>query len=240
VRQYHPDHNRSHAAWAERKLKAIIAAYRVLRDPTSRTQYDLRLRAEKESIVYRDAPISARATSPGAQASAILFDLVNGRGRHATQHFERLSAQEPDFDLAKYLSRNDYLDCKFLLGEEFEKQRKYQCSAECFVEVYEARKSVPHLKSFADELRERIRVLYCRHLAPDASASEALACYRKALRLKLPRVQRAFVLKKMAERFLEAGDVSHARSALSKALALKPNMKGAQRICERLGSAPTA
>jgi len=235
VRKFHPDHNRTQTGWAERKLKAVLAAYKVLRDPAARTHYDARLRTAQETSAYRDAPISARATSPGAQASAVLFDLVNGRARQAVKHFEDLTKADADFTLAKYLNEKDCIDCKFLLAEEMERQGKHRRSAEFYMEVYDAHKRSPHMKYFVEELRDRIRVLYWRHIAPDAEPAEALECYRKLLRLKLFRNHRAFVLKKMAERYFELGDLDRARTSLREAFTLKPTLKGAQRICEKLG-----
>ena len=87
-----------------------------------------------------------------------------------------------------------------------------------------------------EEIRERIRNLYCRKLARNAdSPLEAVQMYHALLKLMQTSNERAFVWKKIAESYHEAGYPSAARDALGEALHLQPKMKGTQKIRQKLG-----
>ena len=69
---------------------------------------------------------------------------------------------------------------------------------------------------------------------------EGVRYYARALSLNLTRGRKAFLHKKMAECHLAVGDDDAAREQLDIAFRLKPDLKGATKICQRLGFVPGA
>lgn len=232
AKRYHPDRHRARKAWAEGKFKAVTLAYRTLGNQKQRAAYDAQWYVQQ---TRRAQKAGAKTDSPRYRASQLLRDLVAGKGRDALAAFERLCRDDAGFDLAALLSERDYLDCMFLLGEQYERNKNYKRSLEFYWEVYKEERNRPRMRYFLDELKDRIRVLCCRFLAPAADAAEAIQYYHRVLSLRPPKAERAFVQKKMAECYHRGGDIKNARAALAQAFELQPNLKGAQRISEKLG-----
>lgn len=230
AKRFHPDVNPHRQSWAAEQFRILVEAYETLTDVARRFIYDRKLDSLQRA---RWAP-RARLN----EAEQILHDLLNGNAREAVDAYEAVIEQRGEFDLLQYFSLKDYLDCKFLLGEEYERQKRYREALEFYEEVYHEERQGPRLRYFFEEVRDRIRDIYCRNLARSASPAKALEYYKKVLACSLPRSDQAYVRKKMAERHFDLGDVNAAREQLSLAFQLKPNLKGTQKICSKLNWSP--
>jgi len=224
AKRFHPDRNPHRKDWAARQFRTLAEAYETLMDEARRFVYD-------RQFAFHQA--QKRQPKRNA-AEQILYDLLNANGRRAVQSYEAVLEQRGEFDLLQFFSLKDYLDCKFLLGEEYERQERYAEALEFYEEVFREEQRGPRLRFFFEEVRDRIRDIYCRALARSAPPLKAIEFYRKALRLNLPKADQAFVHKKIAERYHEMGDMASAEQALARAFEMKPNLKGAQKICTKL------
>lgn len=235
AKKYHPDRNAGRTKWAEAKIRVIIQAYDTLMDRNLRSAYDRRLRQEldPDEDAYRQS-LRARIGDPHAEAKLILEDLLHERGEEAIEIYERACARDGGFDLSKYLETKDYLDCLFLLGEEYERAGDWKKALEFYHKVYDLERDQP-MRYFLETLKERIRDIYCKKLARRASPEEAVSVYERVLALGIPKKTEAYIHKKIAESFFRAGQHKRAKAHLAKAFALEPKLKGAQKICEKLG-----
>lgn len=168
------------------------------------------------------------------QVRTILLDLLDNRGRQALENCDRLKRDIQGFHLLSYFSFRDYIDCTFLLAEECERQRKYSEALEFYEEAYLRLEQGRKRQYLLDEIKDRIQRIYCRHLARGVDPQRAIAYYEKVLELKLGKGEQAYIHKKMAECYLKMGDYYSAATYLNIALSLKPNLRGMQRICEKL------
>jgi tetratricopeptide (TPR) repeat protein len=237
VKECHPDCNRERQAWADRQVRLILEAYRTLADAQKRLAYDQIFRNGSA----RPEPVRAQRRRPATLydlAEMVLFDLMAGNGAAAVQNYEALCRDHAGFSLLNHLPVNDYLDCSFLLGEEYERQGRFERALEFYVEVYNEERSEPRRRYFHDEVRDRIRNIYARELARSSPPDVALGYYRRLLDMDLGRGETAFFYKKMAECYFRMGDMDSARSTLGHAFTLKPGLKGAQKICLKLGVIP--
>jgi len=230
AKRLHPDVNPKRQSWAEKQFRLLVEAYETLSDVAKRFIYDRQYDRHQSMQRRRRAKLN--------QAEQILHDLLHDKAARAVQSYEAVLDARGDFDLLQYFSLKDYLDCKFLLGEEYERQRKYHRALEFYEEVYKEETEGPRLRYFYEEVRDRIRDIYCRSLARSATPEVALKYYKKALKCGLPKTDQAFVHKKMAERHFDLGDIAAARDALTEAFRLKPNLKGTQKICTKLNCTP--
>lgn len=230
VKQYHPDRNENQP-WAEAKVKQVILAYKTLGDNANRSRYDKMLeliRGKNGTGLHR------RQEGPHSQVRMILLDLLDSKGPQALKNYERLRKDHQGFHLLSYLSFKDFVDCTFLLAEECERQRRYEDALEFYEETYWKLEERAKRQYLFDEIKERILRIYCRHLARPAQPREAILYYEKTLEFELIKAERAQVYKKMAECYLKLGDYYSAAANLNMALSLKPNLRGTQRLCERL------
>lgn len=241
LKQYHPDHNEGNRAWAEERTRRLVEAYHVLSDDRRRSFHDQQLRVRSrprapDARVEPRQPINAEAVL----CRRILEDLLGGDGQRAIRTYEMIRGDQQSFDFYPYLSLKDHLDCKFLLGEEYERQGSLREALALYEEVYEEEFEGPRIRYFFDEVYDRIVRIYCHQIARQAEVEEAIECFRHALGLRLVPKDQAEIHKRFAESLLKVGDKAAARSHLSEAVRLRPGLKGVQRLCARLGIEPAA
>ena len=238
IKKYHPDIHGPNKLWAESKTKIIIQAYKTLSDSTTREQYDrlyshhlqnnrTRRHNKREDIQTEDEDILARVR-------LILKDLLNGHAQNAIENYERLSKDHADVEFLLHLKHRDYIDCKFLLAEAYEKFGQHEVAIEFYEFIYERGKDTHPRHHLVTEVKERIRNIYCRKLARSAPPEKALGYYEKVLRLKLNKNESAFIYKKMVECYLKLKKYENALIHLKIALSLKPNLQGLNKIKTKL------
>lgn len=232
AKKYHPDTNPRAADQAARKLKEVIAAYRVLSNERERARYDVLLQS---APAMQEEQRRTEEMSLREQAEQILRDLLGGRGRRALASWDELN-KDGVFRLTGYLDPRDYLDCLFLLAEQCERAGRYREAASLYEELYELEKQPPRKRYFFEEVKARIKKLYSRKLPRDArTAEEEIACYERILKFDLDKSEKAFILKKIAEVHCRIGNEDAAKDIFTEALNLKPGLKGTATIRESLG-----
>jgi len=233
AKKHHPDHNPGSAEAATR-FKEIVTAYRVLTDEAQRVAYDHFLDAATQPATDRREELLREEHSPRAWAELILHDLLEGRETEALLRYEWGLATGAAYDLERVLSPTDWLDCKFLLAEVYERRGRHEPALNLYEEIFFATELKRHRKYLRDEIRDRIRNLCCRVLSRGVPADVALRYFGRALRLDLPRGEMAFLHKKMAECFCAMGAREEALRHMEMAFQLKPTLQGVRRICARL------
>jgi len=241
AKKYHPDSNQDANEDSVECFKAVVEAYQTLTDEARRLAYDtmLGLKApELPAHEYYKKKLEKKFDDPAFVSRAILNDLLNDRSKNAIRTFDRARYDNADFDPGLYLSGRDALDCQFLLAEELERSKRYVEAVRLYEHTYRLQAEGTCRRYLRDEIRDRIRNIYCRKLARRASSPlEAVQMYRALMEIMESNSDKAFILKKIAENYLTAGYPSAARDAMSDAINLQPGMKGVRKIKERLGIA---
>jgi len=160
AKKYHPDKNCDNQEWAEEKIKLVIKAYKILIDSKLREHYDttLQYRTNKPDTVPEKK--EDRKNDINFEIKSILNDLVHNSGQSAIDKFETLNGRVQNFSLQKYLTGRDYLDCVFLLAEEYEKNKKYTLALKLYKNIYDLEKDKKNDIShnyFFDETKSRIK-----------------------------------------------------------------------------------
>jgi curved DNA-binding protein CbpA len=234
AKKYHPDHNSQRTKWAEAKMRVLLKAYDILMNPDERRTYDRKLRPYlKNSRDPYKEHLSRRAEDPAAQARLILYNLLNDQGREAVAIYERMRSRERSFEIWHYLDHKDYLDCEFLLGEEYERQGNWKNALRFYENVYSEERNSP-MRFFLEEVKDRIRDIYCKKVARRCKPLEAVRIYEKVMGMGVTKKTEAYLHKKIAESYFRAAQEVRARQHLRRAFELEPKLKGAQKICEKL------
>jgi len=236
AKKYHPDRNRQRTKWAADRFRAIRKAYDTLSDEKQRSVYDQALRRQgvQPTDPYRSY-LESRRHDPHAQARLILHCLLNEEPGEAIQIYERMrSGGNGPFELYRHLEGRDYLDCEFLLGEAYEHKGDWRTALGFYENVYSEERDDPQ-RYFLEEVKERIRDMYCKKLARSLPPGEAIRVYERVLAMGLAKKTEAYIHKKIAECYYKIKDFRHAKAHLMKAFGLEPRLKGAQKICEKLG-----
>jgi len=238
AKKYHPDKTKANGISSEGKIKLLIKAYKTLTDSKKRIHYDTQLQSNNIRIrdfYYRENPKRGSGKYDlRSQAKMVLNDLLNKNGPLAVKNYERLKEENKEFELLAFLNLKDYLDCKFLLAEEYEKQGHYELAFKMYEYVYQEENGNPARKHFLEEIKERIIRLSCKKLIKLMQPDAAITYLSRALNLKLSKNEEAFIYKKIADCYVASGEWDNALEKFNKALSLCPNLKGAQTLKSEL------
>jgi len=237
AKKYHPDNNATRTKWAEAKMRVILKAYDTLMNEQERADYDRKLRPFLKAYQdpYREN-LARRVDDPAAQARLILYSLLNDAPNDAVQIYERMRKKDPNFEVSQYLDQKDYLDCQFLLGEEYERQGNWKSALRFYENVYNAERNSP-MRFFLEEVKDRIRDIYCKKVARRCKPIESVKIYEKVMAMGVSKKTEAYLHKKIAESYFKGAVEKKARLHLKRAFELEPKLKGAQKICEKLAVA---
>ena len=234
AKKYHPDHNSTRTKWAEAKMRVILKAYDTLMNASERGNYDRKLKPFLKAYQdpYREN-LASRPDDPAAQSRLILYNLLNDAPQEAIKIYERMRASDANFEVWQYLDQKDYLDCQFLMGEEYERQGNWKAALRFYENVYNAERGLP-MRFFLEDVKDRIRDIYCKKVARRCKPTEAVKIYEKVMAMGVSKKTEAYLHKKIAESYYRGGIEKKARVHLKHAFELEPKLKGAQKICEKL------
>ena len=236
VKKYHPDKNKTNGISSEDKIKLLIKAYKTLTDSEKRVHYDSLLQNENTRDFYYNERVEKEKYKYDlkSQAKIVLNDLLNRNGHQAVKNYERLKEENKDFKLLNFLNLKDYLDCKFLLAEQYEEQKNYELAFELYEYVYQNEDGNPARKLLLEEIKERIIRLSCKRLAKLAKPGMAITYLTRVLNLKVNKNEKAFIYKKIADIYITSGEWDNALTSFNKAMSLCPNLKGIQTLKSKL------
>ncbi|MEA1928997.1 MAG: DnaJ domain-containing protein [Candidatus Auribacterota bacterium] len=241
AKKYHPDTSKLDPASAAIRMRMLIEAYRILMDSEKRAAYNLRFKPRKIDQIhsYRES-LEKRKSDPYSRGLLIFYDLLNGSPATAIFNYEQLLKETPrGGDLLSLLGFADYLDCVFLLAESFQRMKRYEEAVRHYEAVFKEDRKWNYFRNFRPEIKQRIRDIYCRHLARSADPNKAIGYYRILLNnYTFPKKEQAFFYKKIAECYYALGEMKKSKENLSIALNLQPKLTGTKKIIQNL--APSA
>lgn len=238
AKKYHPDTSRLDTETATIKMRALLEAYRILSDTDKRTVYDLRFQKTRprRGMTYRET-LESRRDDPYSLVMLVFYDLLNGNRNQAIANYEKFRRYYgKKLELGALLGFADYLDCAFLLAEAYQGMGRFREAGRLYEAAYREDREWNYFRHFRQEVKQRIRTVYCRQLPRKVPPKEAIGCYRKLLEeYSFPKIDRAFFLKKIAESYCQLDQLDTARHYFRQALELKPNLSGTKKLREKLG-----
>lgn len=236
VKQYHPDKNKTNGISSEDKIKLLITAYKTLTDTEKRVHYDTQLQDSYTSDYFHKVSAEKETNKYDlkSQAKMVLHDLLNKNGSQAVKNYECLKEENKGFELISFLGLKDYLDCKFLLAEEYEKQGNCELAFTLYESVYQRENNNPARRYLLEEIKERTVRLSCKKLAKQLKTEQAITYLLRTLGFHLNKNERAFVYKKIAACYIELGEWNNALDNFDMAISICPNLKGTQTIKNKL------
>jgi tetratricopeptide (TPR) repeat protein len=232
AKQLHPDVTDSERDGA--RIHSLIQAYQTLGDPLRRAEYDRThfIIPAKHRFDYREF-LKGRRDDPHSQSKLIFFDLLHNRPQDALETFEDIFLGLPD-RLEPYMGREDFMDCAFLLAEEYEHRGEYLASYRLLVRIAQLEHETPYFKHFFAEVVHRLRNVVCVKMIGRVANERVIACLENLIGMPMPRKDTAFYFKKAAELYLEEGKIVTANAYLQRALELDSKLTGAKKIRDRI------
>lgn len=221
----HPDASQNDETAAE--FRALVKAYEILSDSRQRSMFDEsyfmrrasgRHNRSVNSFDYR-AWLSARSDEE-SRAKLIFFDLMHGREDDAVAEFKRMSMSHAGFRLAKWFTREDFMDYGFILAEELVLRQEYYDAFILLEQIIRMERGFPYFRLFFPEVMELTASVLKNHLEGKIADELALDCWERALELGFGRGSDANFLRSMARAYRRMGDEPTARICDEAALRL--------------------
>lgn len=221
----HPDV--SHDENSVEEFRKVVRAFEILSDVKQRSLFDesyftrrgFKRRQAEDSFDYRKWLLAR--TDEESRSKLIFFDLMHHREDDAVKEFKRMSMNHAGFRLARWFTREDFMDYGFILCEELVLRQEYYDAFILLEQIIRMEYSYSYFKIFFPEVLDLARNILKNHLDGKISDELALDCWERALELGFGRADDSFFLRKMAEAYRRLGDDGTARICEEESLRLK-------------------
>jgi tetratricopeptide (TPR) repeat protein len=204
-------------------MRRLLAAYEVLSNRDRRFEYDRAYTrfAQKYHFDYRTF-LREREDDPASQAKLVFFELLHLEEDAALEIFQKQGGLE--FHLEKYLDREDYLDCIFMLAEELDKRQCYYEAFVLLVRLVAEERRQPYFKHFMEEVEAFLKDLVRHRLKLGVTGAGYVECMEALLNLGFSPHDEARWMRSMAETLLRMGETEDAGRVFREALRRDPGL----------------
>ena len=237
AKELHPDVSAAGKATIE-QMQLLLKAYETLGNPTRREQYDRNRAARRKAgaFDYRTF-LRERSDDPVSQSKLIFFDLLHQHADDAVALYDFLCTTEEGDRLAESLDREDFMDCAFLLAEEYDVRGEYMKSFHLLTTLVTYERERPYFKHFFVEVTERLRTLTSVRMPGNAPEEQIASCLEQLVALDLSRKDSAYFLKKIAEYHTRHNRHELAAFYLREGLELDRKLAGVKKLKQQIGLA---
>ena len=183
AKKLHPDITGEGGAEDMRKL---LAAYKTLSDGNRRFEYDRAYNRfagkfrKKTGFNYRDF-LKEQKDDPSSQAKLIFFELLHLEEEAAISIWLEQGGLE--FRMDKYLDREDWMDCSYILAEELAARERYYESFVLLVKIIREERRLPYFRHFMIEVEKFLKELVRLRLRSAVDSGTYLECMEVLLSL---------------------------------------------------------
>lgn len=224
AKRLHPDI--SGEAGAE-NMRKLLAAYEVLSDGARRFEYDRaynRFAAKyrgKQGFDYRSF-LMDRKDDPESQAKLIFFELLHLEEDAAISIWQEQGGL--GFRLERFLDREDWMDCAYILAEELAKRQRIHEAFILLVGLVREERRRPYFRHFMGEVETFLKELVRLRLRPALDDETYVECMETLLTLGFPSRDEARWMRSIAEVLLQRGDTGEASRIIREALRKDPKL----------------
>ena len=218
AKRLHPDIAGKAAEGAMRKL---LTAYETLSSGERRFEYDraysrfLNSLAGGSGFNYRTW-LRGQGDDPVSQAKLVFFELLHLEEDEAIAVWRRNGGI--NFPMDRYLDREDWMDCGFILAEELDKRgQSYEAFRLLALLVREERRR-PYFRHFTGEMEKLVREIVRYRLRSQVDDETWIECMETLLGLGFPLRDDRFWKRSLAKTLLALGDRAGAERLIREAM----------------------
>ncbi|MDR1863485.1 MAG: DnaJ domain-containing protein [Treponema sp.] len=223
AKRLHPDIAGDKAAG---KMRNLLTAYEVLSDRDRRFEYDRAYArfTRKYHFDYRTF-LREQPDNPESRAKLIFFELLHLEEDAALEIWQEGGGL--DFPMEKYLDREDWMDCTYILAEELAKRNRYYESFFLFLGLIREERRRPYFKHFMQEVEGFLKEMVRLKLRSAVDAETYVECIEALLELGFQPRDEARWMRSMAETLIRLGETGAAARVFREALKRDPGLPNA-------------
>jgi tetratricopeptide (TPR) repeat protein len=230
AKRLHPDIAGAGGAEAMRKL---LNAYEVLSSEKRRGEYDrVYSRFVKGGTFNYRHYLEEDPDDPERQAKLVFFDLLHLEEDSALSIWRRHGGL--DFAMAKYLDREDWLDCSFILAEELARREAYYEAFVLLTDIIREERRKPYFRHYAVEIENTLKEMVRLHLKAAVDGETFLECMEILLELGFSPRDEARWMRSMSETLIRLGEIKDAEAVFREALRRDPALPNVTQLRRKL------
>jgi len=207
AKRLHPDIAGS-GVEAEGRMRKLLTAYETLSNGQRRYEYDRAYsRFVKVSVFDYRTWLRGR-DDPESQAKLVFFDLLHLEEDEAIALWRKNGGI--NFPMEKYLGRENWMDCAFILAEELDRRGDGYEAFRLLVYIVREERGSPYFRHFTEEIEKFVRELVRLRLRPQVDDETWAECMETLLTLSFPARDERFWMKSLSRTLLALGDHSGA------------------------------
>jgi curved DNA-binding protein CbpA len=230
AKRLHPDIAGEKAAGGMRNL---LTAYEVLSDPDRRFKYDRAYTrfTQKYHFDYRTF-LREQEDDLESQAKLIFFELLHLEEDAALAIWQKRGGL--DFPMEKYLDREDWMDCTYILAEELAGRDRYYEAFFLLLRVVREERRRPYFKHFIQEVEGFLKEIVRLKLRSAVDPETYVECIEALLELGFHPRDEARWMRSMAESLVRVGETGAASRVFKEALRRDPSLSSTLKLRQKL------
>jgi hypothetical protein len=152
---------------------------------------------------------------PASQAKIVFFELLHLENDEAIDVW-RLNGGI-NFPMEKYLDREDWMDCCFILAEELDRRQYCYEAFRLLTRIICEERRKPYFRHFTPEVEKFIREIVRLRLRSQVDDETWIECMETLLGLDFPARDTAFWMRSLAQTLFILGDFTGSKQVLSEA-----------------------
>jgi curved DNA-binding protein CbpA len=202
AKQLHPD---LAGKTAEGEMRKLITAYEALSNEERRYEYDRAyFRFVKRDVFDYRTWLHEQGDDPASQAKLVFFELLHLEEDTAISVWRKNGGI--NFAMERYLDRDDWMDCCFILAEELDKRRQCYEAFRLLTQIIREERRLPYFLHFTLEIEKLIREIVSQRLRPQVDDETWIACMEALLDLGFSARDTRFWLRSLAQGLRALGD----------------------------------
>lgn len=242
AKQLHPDISNPENASDSEEFQRLLKAYQTLTDSHQRTIFDSMRKdrysfnsKSEESFDYRKWLMER--TDEESRCKLIFFDLMHNREDDAVAEYKSLSVSRVGFSLSRWFTREDFMDCGYILAEELISRYDFYDAYLLLAQIIRMEYSYSYFRHFFPEVLNLTRTLLKTQMPCAIDDELTLDALEDAFDLGFGKKDEAFFLRLMSEAYDRMGDAATASLCLRKAFQIDSNLSVPIRYRRKYGFA---
>lgn len=214
------------------EFQQLLRAYEILTDHHQRAIFDTSYMSRfytkwgdksEHSFDYRKWLLER--TDEESKCKLILFDLLHHHETEAVELFLKMNREHLNFRLARWLTRENFMDYGFILAEELIIRFEYYDALILLEQIIKMEFSFNYFRHFFEEVQSLTLDILRRHIVPNYSDELIVDSFERALELQFSKKDDAWFLLQMGKAYERLGDEQTAELCIQEALRFDKTLK---------------